>query len=147
VDGDTVVGGDLLSHYEAIFAGDRCGNMGALNCLQLAPQEVESTLALGQESLPFAVLSFRLLGGGSFTDASGRVRTWPATPVPLRVGINPPQNPGDPLGIDATLLVATGREPLTFTENMATRVGLDMGMPIRQLVLVGHTLGGSIGDP
>ena len=153
VEGDSVVGGDLLVHYEAIFAGDRCGTP-ALGCLQLAPHEVESTRALSQEtqpdgsSHPFAALSYELLGGGSFIDASGRTRTWPATRVPLRVCINPPQTATDPPGIDATLLVATGREGLTFTDSMLERAGLAAGVPIQELVLMGHTLGGAnITDP
>jgi hypothetical protein len=147
VDGDSVVGGNLLVHYEAIFAGDRCGT-SALGCLQLAPHEVESTRALSSGTHPFAVLSYELLGGGSFIDVNGLTHTWPATRVPMRVCINPPQMPIDPPGIDATLMVATGREPLTFTEAYMMREGLEAGVPVRNLVLVGHTLGGStITDP
>ena len=159
VDGESVLGGDLLVHYEAIFAGDRCG-ASALGCLQLAPHEVESTLALSQERAkpivdasgqlihhpgwPFAVISFRLLGGGTFVDSSGRTLSWPATRVPLRVCINPPQKTGDPPGVDATLLVATGREPLQLTASAKARIGTDV---FDHLVLMGQTMGGSIQDP
>ena len=154
IDGPSVVGGNLLVNYEAIFAGDLCGNTGALNCLQLAPHEVESTSQLSdpdQIGGPFAVLSFLLLGGGSFVDNFGRVRTWPATRVPMRACINPqpfdapPQPP--PVNVDATLLVATGQQPLTFATSFVALNGLVPGEPIRQLVLMGHTLGGSVADP
>jgi hypothetical protein len=152
IDGPSVVGGNLLVNYEAIFAGDLCGNTGALNCLQLAPHEVESTSELSDSSQiggPFAVLSYLLLGGGSFVDSFGRTRTWPATRVPLRACINPPDlySKDGPVGYDATLLVATGQQKLAFAESAVPRLGLAPGVPVDRIVLVGHTLGGAVQDP
>src|SRR5262249_61810713 len=99
------------------------------------PQEAEAASALSQATPPFAVLSFRLLGGGTFVDASGRKHTWPATRVPLRMCINPTKDyvPGPAPGYDATLMVATGQKPLGLTETTIARIGLDMGMPIQRL--------------
>src|SRR5207249_10381176 len=102
---------------------------------------------LGAEG--FAVMSYLLLGGGSFVDAAGRTRTWSATRVPMRVCINPPKHYSSdgPLGYDATLLVATGRQPLTVTSSALVRLGLTTSVPVDRLALVGHTLGGAVQDP
>jgi hypothetical protein len=136
-EGGSILGGDLLARYEVVFPAQRsalCPTL--LGCIQLFANEIQSTGDLGGEG--YAVLPFRLLGGGSYADDRGRVLRYSASRVPLRVCVNPPAlydptTAPDALGRDVTLLLATGVPPLTLGTAAADRVGLSPqpgGIPI-----------------
>jgi hypothetical protein len=145
----SIFGGDALSRFELVLAGDRCQR--ALGCFQLLTSEVESTRALSAEG--FAVISFHLLGGTKYRAPDGRENMTAATRVPLRVCWNPPPEDaevvtacrlfGTPacagLGQDVTLLFATGVAPLVLTESARARIGqpFDSTAAPIQLVLPG----------
>ena len=162
VAGDSaVVGGDLLARYEVIFASDLSdpglGCSQPLGCVQLLPGEIEPTRDLGCEG--YVTISFRLLGGGTYLDARGRKVDYLPTRVPLRVCVDPPLDyvrdcgrQGDPgcavLGRDATLLLATGVQPLVVSSTAATRLGLELsGAPPTTLALPGSPAPGVTATP
>jgi hypothetical protein len=138
--GSSVVGGDLLARFETVFAGDLMGCPDPLGCLQLFSQEVESTRQLAQRG--YAVLPFLLLGGGKRIDERGRTLTYTATRVPLRACLDPPatwsaSTPAAALGLDATLLVATGVAPLVLSAASSTRMGRPPAGPGAPITLPG----------